>query len=57
MKKFIALALVMVMALSLFAGCAKEETTTTIEDTGEVFEDGIFEDADGEGEPSLEDIN
>ena len=29
MKRFIALALVMAMALSLFAGCAKEETTTT----------------------------
>ena len=29
MKRFIALALVMAMAFSLFAGCAKEETTTT----------------------------
>ncbi|MBQ7086101.1 MAG: hypothetical protein IJM96_01325 [Clostridia bacterium] len=29
MKKFIALVLVMVMALSLFAGCAKEEPTAT----------------------------
>ena len=29
MKRFISLAIVMAMALSLFAGCAKEETTTT----------------------------
>ncbi len=29
MKRFIALVMVMSMALSLFAGCAKEETTTT----------------------------
>ncbi len=35
MKRFISLAIVMAMALSLFAGCAKEETTTTAAPAGE----------------------
>ena len=34
MKRFISLAIVMAMALSLFAGCAKEETTTTAAPAG-----------------------